>query len=111
MHSDKLRTRVMSLGKQYHVKVVFSFHSKSFYFLSAFFFFIIDVSMFSESLPMSGPEESFITELRPVEGPVCLQMLMSHVVSPSEFYVHLVAPDAGILDVMMDELNKFYGST
>ena len=76
-----------------------------------FFFFIIDVSMFSESLPMSGPEESFITEHRPVEGPVCLQMLMSHVVNPSEFYVHLVTSDAGILDVMMDELNKFYGST
>lgn len=60
---------------------------------------------------MSGPEESFITELRPVERPVCLQMLMSHVVNPSEFYVHLVTPDAGILDVMMDELNKCYGST
>ena len=43
-----------------------------------------------------------------MDGPVCLQMLMSHVVSPSEFYVHLVTPDAGLLDVMMDELNKFY---
>ena len=43
-----------------------------------------------------------------MDGPACLQMLMSHVVSPSEFYVHLVTPDAGLLDVMMDELNKFY---
>ena len=43
-----------------------------------------------------------------MDGPVCLQMLMSHVVSPSEFYVHLVTSDAGLLDVMMDELNKFY---
>ena len=67
--------------------------------------------MFPESLPMSGPEESFVTELPPMQGPVCLQMLMSHVVSPSEFYVHLVTPDAGVLDVMMDELNKFYDST
>ena len=66
--------------------------------------------MLQETLPMSGPEESFITELPPTDGPVCLQMLMSHVVSPSEFYVHLVTPDAGILDVMMDDLNKFYDS-
>ena len=59
---------------------------------------------------MSGPEESFITELSPMEGPACLQMLMSHVVSPSEFYVHLVTTDAGLFDVMMDDLNKFYDS-
>lgn len=59
---------------------------------------------------MSGPEESFITELPPMEEPVCLQMLMSHVVNPSEFYVHLVTPDAGLLDFMMDDLNKFYES-
>ena len=65
--------------------------------------------MLPELQPASGPEESFITELPPMDGPVCLQMLMSHVVSPSEFYVHLVTPDAGLLDVMMDELNKFYG--
>ena len=45
-----------------------------------------------------------------MDGPVCLQMLMSHVISPSEFYVHLVTPDAGILDVMMDDLNKVYNS-
>lgn len=45
-----------------------------------------------------------------MDGPVCLQMLMSHVVSPSEFYVHLVTPDAGILDVLMDDLNKVYNS-
>ena len=66
--------------------------------------------MLQETLPVSGPEESFITELPSTDGPVCLQMLMSHVVSPSEFYVHLVTPDAGILDVMMDDLNKFYDS-
>ena len=66
--------------------------------------------MFQESFPVSGPEESFITELPPTDGPVCLQMLMSHVVSPSEFYVHLVTPNAGILDVLMDDLNKFYDS-
>lgn len=66
--------------------------------------------MLPELLPASGPEESFITELPPMDGPVYLQMLMSHVVSPSEFYVHLVTPDAGLLDVMMDELNKFYDS-
>lgn len=64
----------------------------------------------TESLPVSGPEESFITELPPMEEPVCLQMLMSHVVNPSEFYVHLVTPDAGLLDVMMNDLNKFYDS-
>lgn len=45
-----------------------------------------------------------------MDGPVCLQMLMSHVVNPSEFYVHLVTPDAGMLDVLMDDLNKFYDS-
>lgn len=45
-----------------------------------------------------------------MEEPVCLQMLMSHVVNPSEFYVHLVTPDAGLLDFMMDDLNKFYES-
>ena len=45
-----------------------------------------------------------------MDGPVCLQMLMSHVLSPSEFYVHLVTPDAGMLDVLMDDLNKFYDS-
>lgn len=64
--------------------------------------------MLTELQPASGAEESFITELPPMDGPVCLQMLMSHVVSPSEFYVHLVTPDAGLLDIMMDELNKFY---
>ena len=64
----------------------------------------------TESLPVSGPEESFITELPPMEEPVCLQMLMSHVVNPREFYVHLVTPDAGLLDVMMNDLNKFYDS-
>lgn len=69
-----------------------------------------DATMFQESFPVSGPEESFITELPPTDGPVCLQMLMSHVVSPSEFYVHLVTPNAGILDVLMDDLNKFYDS-
>lgn len=67
--------------------------------------------MLPELLPVSGPEESFITELPPMEEPVCLQMLMSHVVNPSEFYVHLVTPDAGLLDVMMNDLNKFYDST
>ncbi|KAL9959501.1 hypothetical protein ACROYT_G032828 [Oculina patagonica] len=67
-----------------------------------------DITMLQESLPMSGPEESFITELPPMEGPLCLQMLMSHVVNPSEFYVHLVTPDAGHLDLMMNDLNKFY---
>ena len=46
-----------------------------------------------------------------MEEPVCLQMLMSHVVNPSEFYVHLVTPDAGLLDVMMNDLNKLYDST
>ena len=64
----------------------------------------------TEPLPVSGPEESFITELPPMDEPVCLQMLMSHVVNPSEFYVHLVTPDAGLLDVMMNDLNKFYDS-
>ena len=70
-----------------------------------------DITMLQEPLPVSGTEESFITELPPMEGPVCLQMLMSHVVNPSQFYVHLVTPDAGLLDVMMNDLNKFYDST
>lgn len=64
-----------------------------------------------ETVLTPGLEGSFIEgQLPPVDGPICLQMLMSHVVSPSEFYVHLVTPDAGILDVLMDNLNKFYES-
>lgn len=67
-------------------------------------------SMFREPVLLPGPHGAFIPALPPVNGPVCLQMLMSHVVSPSEFYVHLVTPDAGILDVLMDDLNKVYES-
>lgn len=66
--------------------------------------------MFQEPILLPGPHGAFFPELPPVNGPVCLQMLMSHVVSPSEFYVHLVTPDAGILDVLMDDLNKVYES-
>lgn len=66
--------------------------------------------MFQEPVFLPGPHASLIPALPPVNGPVCLQMLMSHVVSPSEFYVHLVTPDAGILDVLMNDINKVYES-
>ena len=69
-----------------------------------------NAAMFQEPVLLPGLHASFIPELPRVNGPVCLQMLMSHVVSPSEFYVHLVTPDAGILDVLMDEINKIYQS-
>ena len=66
--------------------------------------------MFQEPVFLPGPHASLIPAPPPVNGPVCLQMLMSHVVSPSEFYVHLVTPDAGILDVLMNDINKVYES-
>ncbi|XP_074608990.1 uncharacterized protein LOC141863372 isoform X2 [Acropora palmata] len=69
-----------------------------------------NAAMFQEPVLLPGPHASFIPALPPVNGPVCLQMLMSHVVSPSEFYVHLVTPDAGILDVLMNDINKVYES-
>ena len=67
-------------------------------------------NIFSEYSPAPDPGDSYLTEPPLLEGPVCLQMLMSHVVSVSEFYVHLVTPQAGLLDPMMDALNSFYNS-
>ncbi|XP_022081095.1 uncharacterized protein LOC110974069 isoform X2 [Acanthaster planci] len=40
----------------------------------------------------------------------CLKLEMSHIVSPLEFYVHLITPKAYMLDVLARDLNEWYNS-
>ena len=55
------------------------------------------------------PQESAFVEAPPVHvQSQFIQVMMSHIVSPSEFYVHLATPDAGLLDIMMNELTEYY---
>lgn len=51
----------------------------------------------------SYPEKAFET------GPEGFaRILVSDVISPDEFYVHLITPDVALLDDLMVHLNKFY---
>ncbi|XP_038066428.1 uncharacterized protein LOC119736483 [Patiria miniata] len=38
----------------------------------------------------------------------CVRLAMSHIVSPQEFYIHLINSDADKLDVLAKDLNKLY---
>jgi hypothetical protein len=44
----------------------------------------------------------------PVDSDGSVYMLVSHVVSPAEFYVHLISSEAGLLDNLMTEMNLAY---
>lgn len=44
----------------------------------------------------------------PVDLDGSVYLLVSHVVSPSEFYVHFITTEAGMLDNLMTEMNQVY---
>lgn len=45
---------------------------------------------------------------RAVQAGELIQFAMSHIVSPQEFYAHLITPDAQKMDYLLDELNDVY---
>ncbi|XP_032232054.2 uncharacterized protein LOC5507515 isoform X2 [Nematostella vectensis] len=60
-----------------------------------------------------APDGSSFSEIPPqgLEMPqvqMCLRVMMAEVTTPSEFYVHLITPEAGLLDILMDELQQYY---
>ncbi|XP_028407927.1 uncharacterized protein LOC114530556 isoform X2 [Dendronephthya gigantea] len=44
----------------------------------------------------------------PVDSDGSLYMLVSHIVSPEEFYVHIISNEAGMLDDLMTDMNQTY---
>lgn len=44
------------------------------------------------------------------DQPLLLQVMMSEAVSPSEFYVHLVTPEAVLLAELTTDLDSYYKS-
>ena len=44
----------------------------------------------------------------PVDSDGSVYMLVSHVVSPGEFYVHLISSESGMLDNLMNDMNQTY---
>ncbi len=44
----------------------------------------------------------------PVDSDGSVYMLVSHVVNPSEFYVHFISSEAGMLDNLMTDMNETY---
>jgi hypothetical protein len=44
----------------------------------------------------------------PVDSDGSVYMLVSHIVSPGEFYVHFISSEAGMLDCLMTDMNQTY---
>nr|XP_054750958.1 uncharacterized protein LOC129256801 isoform X1 [Lytechinus pictus] len=49
-----------------------------------------------------------LPQQRNLKGGEQIQFAMSHIVSPHEFYIHLITPDAKKMDHLLEELNTVY---
>lgn len=67
---------------------------------------------FNDSHSASSPKNDVMCRVPPPHIPVdsdgSLYMLVSHIVSPEEFYVHFISSEAGTLDSLMTDMNQTY---